>query len=53
MSREGSLAVFVDGKGLSCRPPPRGYVQQDFATVDMHVPGGVYRYFAPPGSNGR
>ena len=37
MSREGSLAVFIAGKGLSCRPPPQGYVQEGFATVDMHV----------------
>jgi hypothetical protein len=48
MSREGSLAVFIAGKGLSCRPPPQGYVQEAFATLDMHVPGGLYKYFALP-----
>lgn len=53
LSREGSLAVFVAGEGLSCHPPPQGYVQEGFATVDMHVPGGLYQYFALPRTDDR
>jgi hypothetical protein len=40
-------AIFVQGMGITCDSPPAGYVQQGYATDDMHVPGGVYPLYVP------
>ncbi|MGZ4384645.1 MAG: hypothetical protein ACXVY3_08595 [Gaiellaceae bacterium] len=42
-----TIASFVQGRGITCDPAPAGYVQQGLATNEMHVPGGVYPYWAP------
>jgi hypothetical protein len=36
------IANFVQGVGITCDSPPPGYVQQGFATHDMHVPDDTY-----------
>lgn len=43
-----TVANFVAGKGLTCDPPPEGFVHRGFATADMDVPAGTYPYYAPP-----
>ena len=40
-------AIFVEGKGLTCDPPPPGYVQKGLAGDDQHVAGNFYPYYAP------
>jgi hypothetical protein len=42
-----TVANFVAGKGLTCDPPPPGFVRRGFATEAMHVPPGTYPYYAP------
>jgi hypothetical protein len=42
-----TIANFVLGKGITCDPPPPGYVQQGYATDDMHVPHGTYPLWVP------
>jgi hypothetical protein len=41
------LANFIAGKGLTCGPPPAGFVRRGFATAAMQVPPGIYPYYAP------
>lgn len=41
------LADFIQGKGLTCDPPPAGYTQHGFASEALGVPGGTYPYYAP------
>lgn len=41
-------ALFVQGKGITCDPPPAGWTQQGFAGDAQHVPDGLYPYYAPP-----
>ncbi len=43
-----TLAIFVAAKGITCDPPPAGYVRDGFA-VDKNVPAGVYAYYRPAG----
>lgn len=38
-------AIFVEGVGLTCDPPPAGYVRSGLAGNDQHVGGGVYAYY--------
>jgi hypothetical protein len=38
-------ANFIEGVGITCDPPPEGYVRDGFATDAMHVPGGIYPYW--------
>jgi hypothetical protein len=45
--RSARIAIFVDGKGVTCNEPPAGYIQHGFATADMGVPPDTYPYFAP------
>jgi hypothetical protein len=40
-------AIFVEGKGVTCDPPPPGYVQHGHAGDAQHVPAGLYAYFTP------
>ena len=40
-------ARFVAGQGLTCAPPPKGYVHRGFAPPDLGVPANTYRYYAP------
>lgn len=43
-------AIFVEGKGLTCDPPPPGYTQQGYAADDQHVASNFYAYWASPPS---
>jgi hypothetical protein len=43
--REARIAIFVQGRGVTCLPPPSGYTQHGYATAAMNVPPGVYPYF--------
>jgi hypothetical protein len=45
--RGSTLADYVAGTGLTCRRPPQGDHLQGYATAAMHVPYGIYPYFAP------
>ena len=45
--RGATPARFLEGKGLTCDPPPPGYERKGFADESMHVPGGFYPYYAP------
>lgn len=40
-------AIYVKDVGITCDPPPAGYTQQGYAGDELHVPGGVYPYYAP------
>lgn len=41
-------AIFVDGRGITCDPPPPGYVRSGFAGDQENVSPGLYpRYTAP------
>ena len=42
-----TFANFIAGKGLTCGPPPAGFVRRGFATAAMQVPPGIYPYYAP------
>jgi hypothetical protein len=42
-----TLARFVQGKGLTCEPPPAGYTRHGFASETLGVPRGTYPYYAP------
>jgi hypothetical protein len=35
-------AIFVDGKGLTCDPPPPGYVRPGLAGDAEHTSSGIY-----------
>jgi len=41
-------AIYVEGKGLTCDPPPAGYTQQGYAGNAQHVAENFYPYWAPP-----
>jgi hypothetical protein len=41
-------AIFVQGKGITCDPPPAGYTKQGKASPALDVPAGVYDYWAKP-----
>jgi hypothetical protein len=41
-------AIYVEGKGLTCDPPPPGYTQQGYAGNAQHVAENFYPYWAPP-----
>ena len=43
-----TFANFIAGKGLTCDPPPAGFVRRGFATAAMQVPPGIYPYYAAP-----
>ena len=43
-------ALYIEGKGITCDPPPAGYTQQGYAGNAQHVPDGLYPYYAPPPS---
>jgi hypothetical protein len=38
-------AIFVEGKGLTCDPPPPGFVRDGLAGDAQHVASGLYPYF--------
>jgi len=40
-------AIYVEGKGLTCDPPPAGYVLDGLAGADKLVAAGVYPYYRP------
>lgn len=40
-------ANFIEGTGLTCSPPPAGYVRKGFADRSLGVPAGTYPYYAP------
>jgi hypothetical protein len=39
-------ANFIEGTGLTCLPPPPGYVRRGFATTSLGVPADTYPYYA-------
>jgi hypothetical protein len=41
------VASFVQGVGLTCSPPPRGYIRRGLASPALGVRGGTYPYYAP------
>jgi hypothetical protein len=43
-----TAASFVEGKGITCDPPPIGYALSGFAGETQHVPPGFYRYYRAP-----
>ena len=42
-------AIFVQGLGLTCNPPPAGWTQHGFAGVDLDLPANMYALYAPAG----
>jgi hypothetical protein len=42
------VAHVVAGVGLTCDPPPPGYVLKGFATPDYSVPEHTYPLYAEP-----
>ena len=42
-------AAYVEGLGLTCSPPPAGYVRHGFASGAGQVGTGIYPYYAPAG----
>jgi hypothetical protein len=46
--RDATPAAFVVGLGLTCDPPPPGYVDKGFAPVELGVPENTYRLYGPP-----
>ena len=46
-------AIFVEGKGLTCDPPPPGYVQKGYAGDAQHVAEGYYPYYVPATTTSR
>jgi hypothetical protein len=43
-------AIFVKGKGVTCDPPPAGYVRNGYAGEEYHVPADLYPFYEPAGS---
>ena len=41
-------ALFVAGTGITCLPPPAGYVHDGFASPDLGVPADTYPLYSPP-----
>jgi hypothetical protein len=41
-----TLAIYVQGSGLTCADPPAGYTLQGTAPDELGVPGGLYPYYA-------
>lgn len=39
------IAIFVAGKGITCDPPPHGFVRKGWADSKLGVPPDVYPYF--------
>lgn len=42
-------AIFVQGTGLTCNPPPAGWTQHGFAGADLDLPPNMYALYAPAG----
>ena len=40
-----TIAIFVQGKGITCDPPPVGYALQGKASGADHVPDDLYPYY--------
>jgi len=40
-------ANFVQGAGVTCSPPPPGYVRDGFAGAENQVAAGIYPYYRP------
>ena len=40
-------ANFVQGVGLTCSPPPAGYVRDGFAGAENQVAAGIYPFYRP------
>jgi uncharacterized surface protein with fasciclin (FAS1) repeats len=40
-----TVAVFIQGHGLTCEAPPTGYVRMGTAPDELNVPGGLYAYY--------
>jgi len=45
--RAARHANFIEGKGLTCLPPPAGYKREGFAPADLGVPANTYPYYSP------
>jgi len=38
-------AIYVQGKGITCDPPPAGYVRDGFAGQAQNISEGLYPYY--------
>lgn len=45
---DATRASFVLGVGLTCDPPPTGYVDKGLAPADLGVPENTYELYGPP-----
>ncbi len=45
---DAAPAIFVSGSGLTCDPPPAGFVDKGLAPADLGVPANTYRLYGPP-----
>jgi len=41
-------AIYVDGTGITCDPPPAGYAVSGYAGDAQHVAGNLYPYYKSP-----
>jgi hypothetical protein len=51
MYEDAVLAWYVKGVGITCAAPPAGYVAFETAPDEFGVPGRLYAYWVPAGSN--
>lgn len=42
------LAWFVQGKGITCDPPPVGWTAVTTAPDEFEIPGNTYAWYRPP-----
>jgi hypothetical protein len=42
-----TIANYIEGMGITCDPPPAGYVRKGFADSD-DVPAGLYPFYGKP-----
>ncbi len=40
------IAYYIEGQGITCALPPRGYERHGFASPTLGVPGGTYPYYS-------
>lgn len=40
-----TVASFIQGQGITCSPPPPGFIRRGYATANMGVPAGIYPYY--------
>jgi hypothetical protein len=45
--RDATVANYIAGPGITCSPPPAGYVRHGFATAAVGARPGTYPYYGP------